>query len=92
MRVEARLCRSLPIHLLAISGEGDQLDPLTDAKTQRTAHLVAVEVRQPDVDENVIRLAPEHELDAGPTTLGCLHLDAPAPQGVQGEWPSTAFR
>ena len=65
MSVEPRLCATAAVSRLTIAGERNEGDGLAKIAAELSADLVAVERRQPDVDEYDIRTEGTCDDDTG---------------------------
>ena len=75
--VESGFARSQPIFFLAVAGEGYEDDMIERGLLPAEAcHFVAVDQRQPDIQQDDIRAQLAQQFERGHSVMGCMHLVA----------------
>src|ERR1700685_2028270 len=78
---KSRLAGSLTIVLLAVAGERDQMHSLgSGVSAQAARNLIAIHLRQADVQKDRFRSHALHGLERSGRTVGNLHLMPVEPQ------------
>src|SRR5262249_43571139 len=78
--VEARVEGPLAVLGLAVAGQGDEQHALPQAGPHLRGHRVAVQPRQPDVDQGYLRAEGQRRFDSLPPVFHQVHAVAEKPQ------------